>query len=467
MEISSKKAVERLWEEILRWIKEAMNVLQTGIDNQQWDNENPYADAEDRHGGGPRGPSGRGGAGGGGTGGGGTGGGDAARTDQVYRGSGRNSIPIEIQLWGQTWVVPIPATFVASGGRRIKMPRREFAEALGEPGRNPGPVLRALDTETGRAYVGLDSADDPAMGAGHSDWNNLIEYGGADGLGRNVAIQTRISLAIQRMVRRGIYSSAQIAADMRDDYRSTYDVDWRGGQAWMYGGRRRDDAAAYKDELIGLNQSEKAGRKQERRRRRDLGRSRRRNAAENLSGIIKKSENTYFDSIFNSTNIQDLNEPHSGVHYNNFSEMNKKADKHSNEYFKGAVKDLDDSSAKTYYAGFKDMYNERPEKRPKDANSLYMTGDETGSELVQRAHPKSVVVSDAMGRGGLVENLLEQHRHGEEVAFSTPTGNYRSKHAFVLDELKGLAKKARSENNAEAFEMIKSAMVEIVSLTQS
>jgi hypothetical protein len=36
-----------------------------------------------------------------------------------------------------------------------------------------------------------------------------------------------------------------------------------------------------------------------------------------------------------------------------------------------------------------------------------------------------------------------------------------------LDELKGLAKKARSEDNAEAFEMIKSAMIKIVSLTQS
>ena len=62
--------------------------------------------------------------------------------------------------------------------------------------------------------------------------------------------------------------------------------------------------------------------------------------------------------------------------------------------------------------------------------------DETGADLVNSAHPKAIVVSDSIGRGGLVENGLEQQRQTQDVAFSSPTGNYRANYAWLRDSFK-------------------------------
>ena len=62
--------------------------------------------------------------------------------------------------------------------------------------------------------------------------------------------------------------------------------------------------------------------------------------------------------------------------------------------------------------------------------------DETGADLVNSAHPKAIVVLDSIGRGGLVENGLEQQRQTQDVAFSAPTGNYRANYAWLRNSLK-------------------------------
>ena len=442
--ITAEDAVEALKQELDQFNQTAIRVLTDGMQRQATDNANLTTPGYNPYGGG-----GQVGEGAGGGGRGGAGAGLAGRRDDGG-GRRRNEIALEMDLWGETFRVVLPARSRRVGGQRVSTLRSDIAEKLGDPppdGTRAGPIYRALNTDIGREYVGLDENNNPQIGGGHSDWSNIMQ---STDVRLNDATSARISLAIQRMARYNIDSVRELRRDLLEDSRDQL------GQGLF------NTSPAYRDERRSLRAPTRESRRQERRDRRRRRRESRRRADSNLEHLHKISNKK---SLYESTNIDDLIGTKRRIESN--MSFNKKADEHSNEYFRGAVKGLNDSSAKTYYAGFKDMYNERPEKRPKDANSLYMTGDETGSELVQRAHPKSVVVSDAMGRGGLVENLLEQHRHGEEVAFSTPTGNYRSKHAFVLDELKGLAKKARSENNAEAFEMIKSAMVEIVSLTQS
>jgi len=447
--IAAEDAVENLKNELQRFSESVSKTLTDGMQAQAGDNANlGNRDWNPRGGGGQVGSGGASGVGGapGQRGQQGGGSGLEGRRDPGGRGDlRRNEIALEMDLWGETWRVVLPARSRRIGGQRVSTLRSDIAEKLGDPppdGTRPGPIYRALNTAIGKEYVGLGENNDPQIGGGHSDWSNIMQ---SDQVRLNDATGARISLAIQRMARYNIDSVKELRKDLLEDSKD------RLGEGLF------NTSPAYRDEKRSLRAPTRESRRQERKDRKRRRRESRRRAGLDISGLHKVSNKK---SLYESTNIDDLIETR--IQYN--MSFNKKADKYSNEYFRDAVKGLNDSSVKTYYAGFKDMYNERPEKRPKDTNSLYMIGDETGSELVQRAHPKSIVVSDAMGNGGLVENLLEQHRHGEEVAFSTPTGNYRSKHAYVLEELKGLAKMARSENNAEAFEMIKGAMVEIVSL---
>jgi hypothetical protein len=119
----------------------------------------------------------------------------------------------------------------------------------------------------------------------------------------------------------------------------------------------------------------------------------------------------------------------------------KQADDFSKSYYKDAVSDLNDSdkTLRSYFAGLGGLYDERLEKRKADFKSLYNVTDESGEDLIYAAHPKEVVLSDAIGRGGLVENGLEQKRQTHGVALSAPTGNFRANYASRLDALKKLA----------------------------
>jgi len=122
--------------------------------------------------------------------------------------------------------------------------------------------------------------------------------------------------------------------------------------------------------------------------------------------------------------------------------LEKKADDFSKSYYKDAVTDLNntDKILQSYFAGLGGLYDQRLEKRKADFKTLYNVTDETGEDLIYEAHPKEVVVSDSIGRGGLVENGLEQKRQTHGVALSAPTGNYRANYASRHDDLKKLSK---------------------------
>jgi hypothetical protein len=121
----------------------------------------------------------------------------------------------------------------------------------------------------------------------------------------------------------------------------------------------------------------------------------------------------------------------------NNSEIMKKADKISKRYFKDAVKDLaSDGFMSEYYAGFSKLYDSKVKKRKPDFKTLYGFQEETGADRIHGAHPEAIVVSDAIGRGGLVENASEASKAMQEVALSMPTGNYRARYAFIQNALK-------------------------------
>ncbi len=118
--------------------------------------------------------------------------------------------------------------------------------------------------------------------------------------------------------------------------------------------------------------------------------------------------------------------------------IRKKSDDFAKSYYKDAKKGLgtEDSFMKSYYAGFSDMYDEGQNDKPKlDYEDSYLLHDETGDDLTHEAHPEAIVVSDAIGNGGLVENGSEQKRQSHGVAQSTPTGNYRANYAWLQERL--------------------------------
>ena len=121
--------------------------------------------------------------------------------------------------------------------------------------------------------------------------------------------------------------------------------------------------------------------------------------------------------------------------------LDKQADDVSKSYYKDAVMDLNDTdeTLRSYFAGLGRLYDQRLEKRKADFKTLYNVTDGSGEDLIYEAHPKEVVVSDSIGRGGLVENGLEQKRQTHGVALSAPTGNFRANYASRYDALKKLA----------------------------
>ena len=126
------------------------------------------------------------------------------------------------------------------------------------------------------------------------------------------------------------------------------------------------------------------------------------------------------------------------------NQMLKEADDFSKSYYKDAVTDLNntDKTLRSYFTGLGGLYDQRLEKRKADFKELYNVTEGSGEDLIYSAHPKEVVVSDSIGRGGLVENGLEQKRQTHGVALSAPTGNYRANYASrheALDEIRKLS----------------------------
>jgi hypothetical protein len=181
-----------------------------------------------------------------------------------------------------------------------------------------------------------------------------------------------------------------------------------------------------------------------------VGRYARASFSENLHKNLHKTAN------FQESSVQSDNRL--GI------DMKKQADQTSKEYFQDAVKGLSDQYAKSYYTGLKGMYDQKLGKTEADYNSLYELHSETGAQLVGEAHPLSIEIADAMGRGGVVENVVEQHRHNEGVALSMPSGNFRGKHAWLVQNLVKLADAQDEKGQSNVSDLIDTALQEIVSL---
>jgi hypothetical protein len=149
---------------------------------------------------------------------------------------------------------------------------------------------------------------------------------------------------------------------------------------------------------------------------------------------------------------------------NNWNKMNKTSKSINNQefirkaaetrvsYFGDANLGLKDQLTKSYYAGLTGMYNEQPKKRSSDYGDLYSLTDEN---LTLEAHPKSVTLAESMGKGGLVENGLEQKEKSTYVALTTPSGNFQSKYASTIGYLNKLAKAADDQGKKEVSKLIK------------
>ena len=153
------------------------------------------------------------------------------------------------------------------------------------------------------------------------------------------------------------------------------------------------------------------------------------NEVEDPMDSFASGQEEYFKKISKNINVS--------TNKINSYEFAKKADKISNRYFKDAVEDLqDDEFMKAYYAGFSKLHNQKPKKQKPDYEKLYDLHDETGEELIHKAHPKAISVAEAIGNGGLVENESEKSKAMEDVAFRVPSGNYRARYAFIQNALK-------------------------------
>jgi hypothetical protein len=185
--------------------------------------------------------------------------------------------------------------------------------------------------------------------------------------------------------------------------------------------------------------------------RRERRRMRRGKSAENFTQNFEKTANSEISSV-----IRDM-----GIEFN----MQKKADEFSKQYYRDAISGLEkDPYAKSYFTGLKGMYNEKPSKTKADYKMLYELHDETGPELIGKAHPKTIDIADAMGRGGVVENQIEQQRHNIGVAQSVPSGNFRGRYAWVIQNLVKLAEIADDKGLIQESDLIDSALSEIIKL---
>lgn len=89
-------------------------------------------------------------------------------------------------------------------------------------------------------------------------------------------------------------------------------------------------------------------------------------------------------------------------------------------------------------------YVGNPSKSPVGPTRSETTKDygvlkEEGKDVIEQAHKKSVNVADALGKGGLVENVVEQQEKDLEIATKMPNGALIQQHANLIQELVKIA----------------------------
>ena len=98
-------------------------------------------------------------------------------------------------------------------------------------------------------------------------------------------------------------------------------------------------------------------------------------------------------------------------------------------------------------------YKETKEYRV-SVKSKHGLSDETGKDLIEKAHPKTVELADAQGLGAVVENLLEQQKKDIEVATKMPHGTFIGVHASIIKELTKQANLLEASGNIQAAKKI-------------
>lgn len=176
-------------------------------------------------------------------------------------------------------------------------------------------------------------------------------------------------------------------------------------------------------------------------------------SARNVRRNLKQKVSSVGPQITTESKIKEDNMKKESKSINNQGLLRKAAESRVS-YFGDANLGLKDQLTKSYYTGLTGMYNEQPTKRPSDYKDLYGFQEETGNDLMAESHPKSVTLADAMGRGGLVENNLEQQQKSIYVATTTPSGNFQSKYAQTVSYLEKLAKAADSQGKEQVSRII-------------
>lgn len=109
------------------------------------------------------------------------------------------------------------------------------------------------------------------------------------------------------------------------------------------------------------------------------------------------------------------------------------------------------------------------EYNPMDAKQIKLIREKKNpvkhEDMIERAHPVSVYLSNALGDGGLLENQNEQHAKIMEVVHKLPTGNFVHIYAEVLNELVKIAEDLES-SDPEAAAKVDEAIAAIAGREQ-
>lgn len=84
----------------------------------------------------------------------------------------------------------------------------------------------------------------------------------------------------------------------------------------------------------------------------------------------------------------------------------------------------------------------------------YDVTKEKGKDLIEKAHKKSVSVADAMGKGALVENILEQQEKDIEIATNMPSGALVQVHADLINSLVKIANRLDNQKKFRESELV-------------
>lgn len=98
-------------------------------------------------------------------------------------------------------------------------------------------------------------------------------------------------------------------------------------------------------------------------------------------------------------------------------------------------------------------------RHPKTEDYGVTEGD--GKDLIEKAHPEDAQVAHSMGKGGLVENEVQQQETDVDVATKMPNGALHGVHADVIQNLVKLANSLDEKGQEEASRRVDAAIKEI------